>query len=135
MKLTATLIAIIGVALLAGKFLLGRSGSTHKTAISAEEAHSLIASGTTVLVLDVRTPEEYIGELGHIQNSVLIPVQELESRIAELERFKDKTILAVCRSGRRSGKATEILLRNGYKGANVEGGMLAWNGKKLPVSH
>ncbi|MEK7671532.1 MAG: rhodanese-like domain-containing protein, partial [Bacteroidota bacterium] len=80
-----------------------------------------------------RTPEEYTGELGHIDHSLLLPVQELEKRIGELERYKGITILAVCRTGRRSAKATEILTKSGFKAISVEGGMVKWNDMKFPV--
>jgi rhodanese-related sulfurtransferase len=135
MKLIVTLVVATVVCVLLVKALFLQSAITEQKSVTVEKARAIIAADTTVLVLDVRTPQEYTGELGHIENSLLIPVEELEKRIAELEKFKGKTILAVCRSGRRSGTATEILVKNGYKAMNVEGGMLAWNAKELPVSH
>ena len=50
-----------------------------------------------------------------------------------MKEYKGTTILAVCRSGRRSASATEILTKNGFTAINIEGGMLKWNEKKLPV--
>jgi rhodanese-related sulfurtransferase len=65
--------------------------------VSSEEAKQLIDKNE-VVILDVRTPEEY--EEGHIPNSILVPVQELEFRLNELG--KDEHYLVVCRSGNRS---------------------------------
>ena len=51
----------------------------------------------------------------------------------ELEHFKEKTIVAYCRSGNRSGTATRVLTANGFKALNMVGGMLKWNEEQLPV--
>jgi rhodanese-related sulfurtransferase len=125
-----TLIAI--AAALAGFFLF-QSPQKDRQAVTVKEARAMIATDTTLLVLDVRTPAEYSGELGHIRGSILIPIQELDTRLNELEVHKGKTILAICRTGRRSGIATEMLLKNGYRAMNVEGGMVAWNAEKFDV--
>lgn len=106
-----------------------QSGST----VSVEEASRLITTDSSVIVLDVRTPEEFTGNLGHISGAVLLPVHELQQRLAELEKYKEKTILAVCRTGRRSAKAVEILTGSGFKAYNMGGGMVRWNEKGLPT--
>ena len=77
--------------------------------------------------LDVRTQIEHIDK--SILNTDCIPVQEVEKRIEELEKYKDKKIILYCRSGNRSKVATEILIQNGYDGYNLIGGMNKWNGK------
>jgi rhodanese-related sulfurtransferase len=81
-----------------------------------------------IVVLDVRTPEELRGELGKLDGVVNIPVQELESRIAELQKYKEMSVYVICRSGNRSKHATGILKNNGFKAINVSGGMNAWRG-------
>ncbi len=121
----------IVLAAVTGTILFGQR-TTHKHAVSVEEAEHLIGD-STVIVVDVRTPEEYTGPLGHINHSLLIPIQELEKRIGELEQFKSKRILAICRTGRRSATATEILTQHGFDVYNVEGGMVRWNEKGYPV--
>ncbi|MFK8019782.1 MAG: rhodanese-like domain-containing protein [Pseudomonadales bacterium] len=83
---------------------------------------------TEPVLLDVRTSEEYDGELGHIDGSLLIPLKELANRVSELEQHKDKNIVVVCRSGVRSTTAAAILTGLGFeKVSNLQGGMLAWN--------
>ena len=63
-------------------------------------------------ILDVRTPDEY--KMGFINNSKLIPLQELSKRLDELQKFKNKKILVYCASGSRSVAASRILEKNGF---------------------
>ncbi|MBT3478132.1 MAG: rhodanese-like domain-containing protein [Candidatus Marinimicrobia bacterium] len=81
-------------------------------------------------MVDVRTEGEYFGNLGHIEGSILIPLNELSNRILELEKYKSKEIIMVCRSGNRSGQATKFLNNNGYNALNMIGGMIKWNSIK-----
>ena len=78
-------------------------------------------------ILDVRTIPEYEGPLGHIEGAKLIPVQELDSRLEELEPYRDQEIIVVCRSGNRSRRATKLLNSYGFNAINMLGGMKAWN--------
>jgi rhodanese-related sulfurtransferase len=90
--------------------------------VSTEDAKELI-DNNEVIVLDVRTPDEFQG--GHIPNATLIPLQELENRLNEID--KGKTYLVVCRSGNRSTQASEILSSNGFSNIyNMTGGMNNW---------
>lgn len=84
-------------------------------------------------LLDVRTQGEF--NEGHIKGATLIPVQELKSRITELESQKEKTILVYCRSGRRSLKAAKILHQAGFtKVVNLKSGINGWIKAGLPVT-
>jgi rhodanese-related sulfurtransferase len=90
--------------------------------VSSEEAKQLI-DNKDVVVLDVRTPEEY--QEGHIPNAILIPLQELENKLNELDK-KDH-YLVVCRSGNRSAQASEVLTSNSFANIyNMSGGMNNW---------
>lgn len=95
--------------------------------IKVSELQARLKTDTSLVLLDVRTPEEYNGPLGHIDGSLLIPLSELESRISELDKYKDKEIIVYCRSGNRSHTATGILLDKGFKAVNMLGGMKAWD--------
>lgn len=98
------------------------SGDGYKN-LSTEEAKKLVDDSEAV-VLDVRTPEEF--EEGHIPKATLIPLQELESRLGELD--KDETYLVVCRSGNRSVQASELLVQEGFKKVyNMTRGMNTWD--------
>ena len=79
------------------------------------------------LLLDVRTLDEFDGPLGHIIGAVLIPIQEIEQRIDELNKHKEKEIIVICRSGNRSQTGTRILISHGFNAVNMLGGMKAWN--------
>ena len=78
---------------------------------------------STVLLLDVRTAQEYIG--GHIKGARLFSLD----RIHTYEGKKDKSIYLICHSGARSKRAAKILKAKGYDAISVKGGMLAWHGK------
>lgn len=79
-----------------------------------------------VMLIDVRQPEEWQGDLGHIANSKLIALDVLPEHIHELP--KDKTIVFVCRSGGRSARAAAFALEMGFKDVyNLKGGMILWN--------
>jgi glyoxylase-like metal-dependent hydrolase (beta-lactamase superfamily II)/rhodanese-related sulfurtransferase len=86
------------------------------------------------LLLDVRQPEEYTGELGHVPGAVLIPLSELPARIAEIAAHRAGTVITVCRSGNRSAHAAAILRDAGFADVwNMTGGTLAWRDRGLPL--
>ncbi|UTY29361.1 rhodanese-like domain-containing protein [Treponema putidum] len=65
------------------------------------------------LIIDVREDYEY--KEGHVPRSINISVQEIENRISEISGWKEKNVIVICRSGRRSRTAAEILVKNGFK--------------------
>lgn len=92
--------------------------------VDVEEA-SRMADNKETFILDVRTPAEYAD--GHLANSVLVPLQEIERRANDLPADKNRPILVYCRSGNRSGRAQQFLRENGYANVfNLKGGILAW---------
>lgn len=108
--------------------------SADVTDIDVAEAKKNIESKKYDLILDVRTPEEYNGDLGHIQGSKLLPIQELDKRMEEISSFKGKNILVYCAAGGRSSRASGILAKNGYSNVeNMAGGMTEWNKRGYPV--
>lgn len=85
-----------------------------------------------VLIIDVRRPDEYTGELGHVPGAKLIVLDDLSARLPTLP--KDKTIVFVCRSGARSARASMQAAQSGLLNCfNMKGGMLLWNELKLEV--
>lgn len=85
-----------------------------------------------VELVDVRRPDEYTGELGHVPGSQHIVLDNLPQQINELP--KDRTIVFICRSGARSGRATAFAHEQGFTSVfNMKGGMLLWNQLGLPV--
>ena len=114
--------------------LLPQNAATFKL-VSTRKTFELIRIDPSIVLLDVRTPDEFRGESGHLEHAILIPLQELERRLDELTAYKRQTIIAYCRSGNRSGTAAAILTKKGFAAMNMEGGMLKWNAEKLPVVH
>ncbi len=99
--------------------------------ISAEEVYVIIIEEKDFLILDVRTIEEY--SEGHIEDSKLIPVSELGSRLNELPQ--DKPIIVYCKSGKRSNAAANILIENGFKKIyDMGGGILEWQENSFPLA-
>lgn len=97
--------------------------------MSVDDLAAKMKTDSSLIILDVRTPQELVGPLGHIEGVVNIPVQVLSNRIDELDKYKDNNIAVICRSGNRSTIGTKILLENGFKATNVIGGMKAYRQK------
>lgn len=86
------------------------------------------------LVLDVREDKAFRD--GHILNAVNIPLGLLESRLDEIEVYKDKPVIVYCRTGQRAAKAAALLQRQGFGSIyKLNGGMLAWTDANMPLSH
>lgn len=94
--------------------------------MTPSEAHAHIGDH---FLLDVREPEEW--DAGHVAEAVHIPMGDLNSQIEQLP--KDRSIIAICRSGNRSGAVTDALNRAGFTAHNMEGGMHAWESADLPI--
>jgi rhodanese-related sulfurtransferase len=108
---------------------------TKRDIITPAETQQRMEIDSTIFLLDVRTEEEYDSSTGHLQGSVLIPVQELAARLEELAPHKHRAIIAICRSGHRSEWATSMLRGQGYLALNMVGGMIRWNIEGRPVEH
>lgn len=91
--------------------------------ITTEEAKKEMDKGN-VIILDVRTKEEY--ENGHIVNSILIPLDEIEAEVGNILKDKEQKILVYCRSGNRSSQASKLLVKMGYINVYDFGGIKDW---------
>ncbi len=92
--------------------------------ITPEQAKEIMDSNNDVIILDVRTAEEFAE--GHIQNAVLLPDSEIRGTAAEVLPDKSAEILAYCRSGRRSAAASKELVDMGYTNVKDFGGIIDW---------
>src|SRR5262249_20021551 len=81
------------------------------------------------LVLDVRSALEFEGE--RIEGARLIPLDELEGRLAEVPEQAE--VVVICRTGVRATVAAEVLARAGRRPRVLEGGMIAWRRARLPM--
>lgn len=110
-------------------YIMAQQMMSSNTTITAKDAHAQLLSDTSIVLLDVRTPQEHNAE--RIGNTPLIPVDELEQRIHELDAVKDRTIIVYCRSGNRSGSATSILRKHGFNAVNMQGGIIRWKAEQF----
>jgi glyoxylase-like metal-dependent hydrolase (beta-lactamase superfamily II)/rhodanese-related sulfurtransferase len=96
------------------------------------QPHWLEENLRAVQIVDVREPDEFNGPLGHIPGATLLPLGLLNEKAGLIE--KQTPVVAVCRSGARSARATLILGNAGFdKVANLAGGMLRWRSQRFPV--
>ncbi len=83
-------------------------------------------------LIDVRQPDEYTGELGHIASAELIVLDTLPENLKKIS--PTKPVVFICRSGGRSARAADFAHQNGLKNTyNMEGGMILWNQLGLPT--
>jgi len=121
----AALLALL--ALLASPVLAGNIAY-----IRPAEAKQRIAQTPGVVVLDVRTPQEYAD--GHLANSVLLPVNQVEEKAGSVLKDKSAPIVIYCHSGNRSDRAAKLLKAQGYTHvSSVVGGIVAWSAAGYPV--
>ncbi|UPM53795.1 rhodanese-like domain-containing protein [Gottfriedia acidiceleris] len=92
--------------------------------ITAIELENELKTGKIVNIIDVREVDEVAA--GKILEAIHIPLGLIEFRLHELDKSKEYII--VCRSGARSGRATEFLQSHGFNAKNMVGGMLTWEG-------
>ena len=100
-------------------------------ALSINEAVQLVNSEDGVF-LDIRDTADYAR--GHITDALHIPAAVLVNRAAELEKFREKPVVVVCKMGQSAGAATKTLRSKGFNRAQkLSGGMMEWDAQKLPV--
>jgi rhodanese-related sulfurtransferase len=101
--------------------------------ISAADLKRLLDGNAPPRLIDVREPNEWISELGHIAGAELMPLGTVALNINKV-RGESREIISICRSGVRAGKAAEFWAQQGVKVRVLAGGMLAWSEAKLPTT-
>lgn len=94
--------------------------------MSQQEAYELLTSGADVVIIDVRTSEEFAAN--HIPNSINWPLWEIENTYLQPLFETDATLLIICQSGNRSRQATELLVERGFVTVYDIGGIITWPG-------
>jgi len=128
--------AMLALALLGLVAFLPRLiGSIRKGAmLSITDLKQRIDAGEDILLLDVRTAEDYDGEQGHIAGSLLLPLEQLEQRIDEISDYYEKPVVTICRTDRKSAKAAQLLAEKGFADVHVaKMGMTDWIKNRYPV--
>lgn len=83
------------------------------------------------LVIDIRPAKEYAA--GHIVGALSIPQDKLATRMTELDKHKDKTLIVVDAMGQHAGTVCRDLLKAGYNAAKLSGGVSSWKADNLPL--
>lgn len=133
MKFITENMMMIMVALASGGMLLWPlvRGYTGGPFASAAEA-TLLINRQDAVVLDVRETNDF--STGHIINARNIPASQLESRLTEIAKFKEKPVIVHCDNGQRSGSALAVLKKHGFNNVlSLRGGFAAWKQAGMPT--
>ncbi len=99
--------------------------------LSPQGAVNLINQEDAVVV-DLRDAKDY--KAGHIVNAINIPYSAFDKRASELEKYKDKPLVLVCKMGQHSGAIGKKLAAQGFTGVRrMSGGMMEWQNSSLPL--
>ena len=119
--------------LLLFSFLSLFSLSANAAEIIDIDSSQLLTSNTSEwLILDVRTPEEYLA--GHVPRAINVPHDQIEQNLDDLLAYKNKKVVLYCRSGFRANKAAIVLTQLGFTQlTHLEGDMNGWHKSGLPI--
>ena len=106
--------------------LQGCGGSGYKH-ISMDEAAKMMKADKSVVIVDVRTQEEY--EKKHVLGAICVPIEDIRANKLDKLPDKNKTLLLYCWTGRRSEDAAALLAKQGYKNIYEFGGLVDWTGE------
>jgi len=87
-------------------------------------AKERLSSGETVILIDVRSPEEYKEQ--HIKNSISLPLDQIKSNLSNIVKDKNAEILVYCYSGMRAATACGTMAKMGYTNVSNMGGIQTW---------
>jgi len=94
--------------------------------VAPRQVRKMMDDGDDFVLLDCRTPQEH--EIGRIEGAKLVPLQELQSRLIELEAYEDKPIVVYCHHGGRSLQMTALLRQAGFEDVrSMAGGIDLWS--------
>lgn len=116
------IIILFALLLMSGCTSVGDKAEYKK--ITAEQAKEMMDSEQGIVILDVRTLEEY--NSGHIKDAILIPDTDIKDKAEETLTDKSAKILVYCRTGRRSKLASDELIKMGYTDVYDFGGIVDW---------
>ena len=99
--------------------------------VSAQQLVDLVNRENAV-VLDLRDRKEFDG--GHIVDSVNVPYASLESRLSDLEKYRERPLVIACKMGQHAGAAGTMLRKKGFTNVSrLTGGIAEWRNQNLPV--
>jgi rhodanese-related sulfurtransferase len=130
-RLIFAVMAMLAAVVLAGCDVAGPAGFNAR--IGQQQAMEIMAGDDYVIILDVRTLDEF--NTGHIPDAVSLPVDEIEGAVVHMIPNRGEIILVYCRSGARSVEAATILADLGYYNVFDFGGIIDWTGEVVVPSH
>lgn len=102
--------------------------------VSPASLSELMHASRPPLILDVRKPEDFLGDVGHIDGASLFPLDQLDESLPELEGYKARGFVLVCEDGQLAARAAKLMSGAGFTALKVlAGGMQAWLADGLPV--
>jgi len=108
-------------------------GPAPGSAVAPEELVDRLGGETPIVLIDVRTPEEFAA--GHIPGALNIPYDELPARLHELDGRQGEELVVYCRTGRRAEIAEQALAKAGFLNVrDLTGHMVAWTAANYPLS-
>jgi rhodanese-related sulfurtransferase len=95
--------------------------------LSPPIAYEMMRDSPEMLILDLRPPQEYNGETGHLRRAANIPLERLAYRLLEISPFREDTVLVYCRADDCGEKGMAVLIASGFENAVLmDGGIDAW---------
>ncbi|MCY4452241.1 MAG: rhodanese-like domain-containing protein [Immundisolibacterales bacterium] len=92
-----------------------------------------LMSHEDAVVIDLRPDAEFRN--GHIVNAVHVPIDQIEGRLGRLGKYRQKPVIAACRTGQQSANAVKRLRTEGFERVHrLQGGMMAWQSAELPIT-
>jgi rhodanese-related sulfurtransferase len=137
-QLTAPLAALLGVALLAlpGCGMLRRRAAHRPpyVKVSPPVAYEILRDNPSILILDLRAPQEFNGDTGHLFQAHNIPLTKLPERLLEISLFRNDTFVVYCDTAKCAEEGMAILISSGFQDAVLmDGGIDAWIRKGFPT--
>lgn len=91
-----------------------------------------VMNNEDAIIIDVSDAADF--ESGHITNAINVPLAELSNKLPDLQQYKDKAVLAYCKSGKQSNRACGVLKKSDFKKVhNISGGLHNWLESNLPI--
>lgn len=111
--------------------LIRTEGARGGKALSPAQVTQMI-NKEEATVLDIRGKDEF--RAGHLPDAINIPARELQKRITELDSYKDKPLILICKTGTTAGASGAVLSKAGFTNlSKLRGGILEWQGSNLPL--
>ena len=118
---------LLGLLLGGCAFLKGKRPRAPYKKLSPPIAYEMMRDNPEMLVLDLRPPQEFNGETGHVRRARNIPLERLPFRLLEISAFREDTVLVYCRADECGDKGVGILLSSGFENVVLmEGGIDKW---------